>query len=171
MRIRPISPFRTLLLKRRAAARLALAVALAAATALAACSKPDDGKTVGQKLDAVVLTTENKATELRAEARQSAASANVAMQLATQDVKAAAVRAGQAVEAGASDMAITAAVAAGLARDPDLSITKIDIDTTAGTVSIYGPAPSESARSRATSIARAVKGVVAVENKLTLKSS
>ena len=170
MRIRPTSPFRTLLLKRRAAVRLALAVALAAATALAACSKPDDGKTVGQNLDAVVLTTENKATELKDEARQSAASANVALQSATQDAKAAAVRTGRAVENSVGDMAITAAVAAGLARDPDLSITKIDVDTTAGTVSIYGPAPSESARIRATAIARAVKGVVAVDNKLTLKS-
>lgn len=171
MRIRPISPFRTLLLRRRAAARLALVVALAAATALAACGKPDDGKTLGQKLDAAVLTTENKATELKADARESAAGVNAAMQSATLDAKAAAVRTGQALETSVSDMAISAAVAAGLARDPDLSITKIDVDTTAGTVSIYGPAPSERARSRATAIARAVKGVVAVDNKLTIKSS
>ena len=170
MRIRPISPFRTLLLKRRAAARLALLVTLAAVTALGACSKPDGGKTVGQQLDAAVLTTENKATELKAEARQSAANVNAAMQSATHDAKAAAERTGQALESTVGDMAITAAVAAGLARDPDLSITKIDVDTTAGTVSIYGPAPNEIARTRATTIARAVKGVVAVNNKLTLKS-
>ena len=66
---------------------------------------------------------------------------------------------------------ITASVAAGLIKDPDLSALKIDIDTKKGVVSLYGPAPSEAARMRATDIAKAVKGVSSVDNKLTVKTS
>jgi osmotically-inducible protein OsmY len=41
----------------------------------------------------------------------------------------AAKRAGAAASATADDAAITASVSAGLAKDPDLSAIKIDVDT------------------------------------------
>ena len=57
------------------------------------------------------------------------------------------------------DMAITASVSAGLLKDPDLSALKIDVETRNGVVSMYGPAPTAAAKDRATTIAKAVKGV------------
>jgi len=56
-------------------------------------------------------------------------------------------------------------------KDPDLSALKIDVDTRNGVVSMYGPAPTAAAKDRATTIARAVKGVASVNNELTVKRS
>ncbi len=68
------------------------------------------------------------------------------------------------------DVAITAAVSAGLAKDPNLSAIKINVDTKNGAVTLNGSAPTEAAREKAGSIAKAVKGVNSVENKLVLKA-
>jgi osmotically-inducible protein OsmY len=57
-----------------------------------------------------------------------------------------------------------------LATDKDLSAIKIDVDTKDGVVTLTGPAPSESARDRATEIAKNVKGVSSVNNQLTVKA-
>ena len=156
--------------RRHAARRLGVMCTLALVASLAACGKPDDGKTVGQALDAAVANTENAAIDIQSGVKESAATAGTAIQMATQKAQVAAAQTGRAVAAKIDDAAITVSVAAGLAKDPDLSATKIDVDTTDGAVSIYGPAPSESARSRATDIARSVKGMVGVNNKLTIKS-
>ena len=69
------------------------------------------------------------------------------------------------------DMAITASVASGLAKDAELSAIKIDVDTKNGKVTLYGPAPSAAARDRATTIAKSIKGVSSVDNKLVIKAS
>ena len=151
-------------------ATLAGWLCVAAAFALSACSQPDDGKTVGQNLDAAVAKTRDVASGIKSGVQDSAVTAGTAIQAATQDAKDAAVHTGQAISGSVDDAAITASVAAGLAKDPDLSAFKIDIDTASGIVSFYGPAPSESARERASAIARAVKGVVGVNNRLTVKT-
>ena len=70
-------------------------------------------------------------------------------------------------EEAVSDVSITAAVSAGLAKDPDLSALKINVDTRDGVVSLNGPAPSAAAKARAESIAQAVKGVKSVHNNLS----
>jgi hyperosmotically inducible protein len=67
------------------------------------------------------------------------------------------------------DAAITAEVNAALARDDELSALSINVDTSNGQVVLHGTAPTEQARERATALASAVKGVVGVENNLTLK--
>ena len=58
----------------------------------------------------------------------------------------------------------------GLAKDPDLSAIKIDVDTKGGTVMLKGPAPNAAAKARARRSPRAVKGVSAVDNQLEVKS-
>ncbi len=70
----------------------------------------------------------------------------------------------------ADDATITAAVSAGLAKDPDLSAIKIDVDTQAGKVTLRGPAPNPVAKERAEEIAKNVKGVSSVDNQLEVKT-
>ncbi|HEY9223039.1 MAG TPA: BON domain-containing protein, partial [Variovorax sp.] len=68
------------------------------------------------------------------------------------------------------DMAITASVSSSLAKDPELSAARIDVDTQGGVVKLQGPAPSAAAKARAGDIARAVKGVSSVDNQLDVKA-
>lgn len=154
----------------RVSALLASCV-LATLPLLAACDSADSSKTVGQKLDIAVAKTERAAIEVKDATRASVDSAGAALREGADQAKAAAKLASDNVSANSADAAITASVAAGLIKDPDLSALKIDIDTKQGVVSLYGPAPNEAARMRATDIAKAVKGVSAVDNKLTVKTS
>ncbi len=68
------------------------------------------------------------------------------------------------------DATITSKVNASLAADRDLSAIRIDVDTQNGVVTLSGPAPSVTARERASEIARGVKGVSSVNNQLTLQA-
>lgn len=149
---------------------LAIAGCLAAAVALSGCGKTDDGKTAGQKLDAAVASTEQAAAEAKAKAEQSMAKAGDAMKDATQKAEAAGAKSTEKMAATADDLAITASVASELAKDSDLSAIKIDVDTKAGVVTLYGPAPSAAAREKATTIAKQIKGVTSVNNKLVVKA-
>lgn len=106
--------------------------------ALAACGKPDDDRTVGQKIDGAVAAAEQRTEVAKAEARD------------------------------AADAGITVAVNAALAGDPKLSALKIDVDTSNGRVELKGTAPDDSSRRRASDLAKAVKGVVAVDNRLVV---
>jgi len=144
--------------------------AIATLPLLSACDSADSSKTVGQKLDSAVAKTEQAAADVKDATRASVESATVALRDGADQAKAAAKNASDSVTFSGEDAVITASVAAGLIKDPDLSAIKIDIDTKQGVVSLYGPAPSEAARLRATDIARAVKGVSGVDNKLTVKT-
>lgn len=145
--------------------------ALATLPFLAACDSADSSKTVGQKLDSAVAKTEQAATDVKNATKATVESASAALREGADQAKAAATKASASVSINSDDAVITASVAAGLIKDPDLSAIKIDIDTKQGVVSLYGPAPSEAARMRATDIAKAVKGVSGVDNKLTVKTS
>ncbi len=144
---------------------------LATLPILMACESSDSTKTVGQKLDTAVAKTEQAATEVKDATKASIESAGAALRDGAAQAKEAAERAGSNMNIDTDDAAITASVSAGLLKDPDLSALKIDVDTKQRVVSLYGPAPSEAARERATVIAKAVKGVSAVDNKLTVKTS
>ena len=145
---------------RRHAPRAVWVAALATASlALAACDRQQD-TTVGQKVDKAVERTEQAAREGAQDARNSMSSAADAAR-----------DAGQKAAAALDDTAITAAVSAGLARDPDLSAIRVDVETKGGVVTLQGPAPSETARSRAAEIALGVKGVNSVNNQLVVRSS
>lgn len=178
------------------AQRLALLAAAAALTAgLAACNKADD-RTAGQKLDDAIERTEQAAQDAKDSAAEAAQEAKEATQEAAADAQAAASEAGASISAAASeagaaisaaasevkaevsaaaeragdaigDVAITASVNAGLAKDEELSALSINVDTKDGHVTLNGTAPNAAAKERATSIAREVEGVKSVDNQLT----
>ena len=142
----------------RAMSTAAVLLAALAASTLAACDKKDD-TTVGTKLDNAIAKTEQKAGEVKADASKEMGEAKVAMSNAAE-------KAGDKV----ADAVITTSVNAELAKDKSLSALKINVDTAAGRVVLHGTAPSTSARERATSLAMAVKGVVSVDNQLSVEA-
>ena len=127
-------------------AAIVLLAALGAA-GVAGCDNKDGGPTVGNKVDSAIAKTEQKAGDIKAEAGKEFGEAKVV----------------------ASDALITAGVNAELAKDSSLSALKINVDTSSGRVALKGTAPSASARERATSLALAVKGVVSVDNQLSIE--
>lgn len=159
--------------------RLALLLA-GGVLALAACDKGGN-QTAGEKLDSAIAKTEQAGDEAKAKAERlareavqkaesSSVSAESTIKRESQDATDAARAAGASVAATVDDAAITAAVSAGLAKDPDLNATRIDVDTKGGIVMLKGPAPSAAAKIRATEIAKAVKGVGGVDNQLQVKT-
>lgn len=145
-----------------------LLAALAAAFALGACSRQNDDRTAGQKVDDTVARVEQKADEAKNDARDAAADAKAAAREASADAKVAAANAGDKVAAAVSDATITTTVNAELAKDSSLSALKIDVDTSQGHVALRGTAPTTQAKERATQIAASVKGVTSVDNLLTV---
>ncbi|KQP18491.1 hypothetical protein ASF43_10285 [Pseudorhodoferax sp. Leaf267] len=125
-----------------------LVSALALTLGLAACNRQTD-TTVGQKMDSAMAKTEQAAA----------------------DTKQAAGNMVDKVEAKLDDAGITAAVNTELAKDPDLSAMKINVDTKSSVVTLTGPAPSADAKNRATTIAQGVKGVAGVNNNLEVRAS
>ncbi|MDI1269185.1 MAG: BON domain-containing protein [Polaromonas sp.] len=136
---------------------LALACSAAVLLALTACNKADDGKTVGQSIDSGIAKTE-----------QAAKDAGNAMKEASKDAQATGSQASTTMGEKIDDLTITATVSTGLAKDPDLSAIKINVDTKDGVVTLNGPAPSAAAKDKATEIAKQVKGVTSVNNQLTV---
>jgi len=136
---------------------LALACSAAVLLALTACNKADDGKTVGQSIDSGIAKTE-----------QAAKDAGNAMKEASKDAQATGSQASTTMGEKIDDVAITATVSTGLAKDPDLSAIKINVDTKDGVVTLNGPAPSAGAKDKATEIAKQVKGVTSVNNQLVV---
>lgn len=135
------------------------ALACAAALALAACDNRSEEQTAGQKVDAAIATVEQKADAVGAEVREGVAAAR--------DGAATAI---DSASDAARDAAITTQIHADLARDPELSTLKIDVDTTDGKVVLTGTAPTDAARDRAAAKALAVAGVTAVDNRLRVGS-
>lgn len=142
---------------------------LAVLLALGACGKKDE--TVGQQVDSAVAKTEQVASEAKAKTEASMEKAGDAMKSATQSAEASGSKTADAIGAKIDDAAITASISADLAKDPDLSAIKINVDTRNGIVTLNGPAPTTSAKEKATTIAKAVKGVSSVDNKLVVKAS
>jgi osmotically-inducible protein OsmY len=123
-----------------------LPTTLVAALALAACN-PRDNTTAGQKVDEAV------------------ASAKSGMN----DAKRAGNEAANTVAKTATDATITTKINAALAADDKLKALKIDVDTSNGRVVLKGSAPDATSRERATTLARAVDGVVEVDNRLAVE--
>ena len=141
----------------------------ALAFGLAACNKAEDNQTAGQKLDNAIANTEKAADNAAANASVAASNAADAAKDAAANAKEAAKDAGQAVSSAADSAAITASVNAGLVKDSELSALKIDVDTKDGVVTLTGDAPNQAAKDRAADIAKAVSGVVSVNNNLNVK--
>jgi hyperosmotically inducible protein len=143
----------------------------ALALGLAACGKTDDGATVGQRLDSAVEKTEQAAANARADAERAAQSAENKMEQSAANAANTVSNAADSAMHKIDDATITAKVNASLAKDPDLSALKINVDTVNGTVTLNGPAPSTVARDRAETLAKAVEGVTAVNNQLVVTAS
>lgn len=156
-------------------ATFAVAGSLLVLMALGACGKKDDSQTVGQKVDSVIAKTEQAARETKEKASASMAKAEEAIKVDAQKAqdssKTAIDKAADKISVTAQDIAITTAISAALAKDPDLSAIKIDVDTKGGAVTLNGPAPTTAARDKASVLAKAVKGVMSVDNKLVVKGS
>lgn len=131
---------------------------LAMLLALGACGRNDD-TTAGQKMDSAVSKTQSAGAEAKQDAKDATASA-------ADSTKAMGAASADKVD----DASITAKVNAELATDKDLSAIRIDVDTKDGVVTLSGPAPTATARERASEIARNVKGVTSVNNQLTVKA-
>lgn len=144
---------------------------LALLFALGGCGKSDDdGKTAGQQLDTAIAKTEQAAEKAKAKTESAMANAGVAMKDATREVEASGKQIVDKAGEKINDVSITAAVSSGLAKDPELSALKINVDTKNGAVTLTGSAPAEAARERAGTLAKAVKGVNSVENRLVVKA-
>jgi hypothetical protein len=137
--------------KQRSLRTTGLLVGAALALGLVACGERVDtagtqpaNPTVGQRVDSAVERTGQAVDHMREEAG----------------------RVAQKVEHKIDDATITASVSASLAKDPDLSAMKIDVDTQSGVVTLSGPAPTAAAKERATTLAHAVTGVAGVNNHL-----
>lgn len=73
-------------------------------------------------------------------------------------------KAGQKID----DAAINTAINSGLVADSDLSAVKINVDVKNGHVWLKGSAPTNTAKNRATQIAKNVEGVTSVHNNLVV---
>ena len=151
--------------------RIASILAVSAlALGLAACGKTEE-RTVGQRLDSAVEKTEQAAADARVKAESAMQSAETKMEQGAANAEATAKDAANTAKGAIDDATITAQVNAGLAKDPDLSALKINVDTVNGKVTLNGPAPSTVARDRAETIAKSVTGVTSVNNQLVVTAS
>jgi len=155
----------------RPAHRIASILAVSAlALGLAACGKTEE-PTVGQRLDSAVEKTEQAAADARVKAESAMQSAETKMEQGAANAEATAKDAANTAKGAIDDATITAQVNAGLAKDPDLSALKINVDTVNGKVTLNGPAPSTVARDRAETIVKSVTGVTSVNNQLVVTAS
>lgn len=149
---------------------LVVSCAVILLTALAACGKKVDDQSVGQKLDSAVAKTEQAALDAKAKTESSLGKAEDAMKNAASKAESSGKSTADRVGSTMDDVSITAAVSAEFVKDPDLSALKINVDTKNGGVTLNGPAPTLAAKEKATALARAVKGVMSVDNKLVVKA-
>jgi osmotically-inducible protein OsmY len=136
-----------------------LTAAVVAALSLGACSRHDDNRTAGQKLDSAIANVDQSAHNAKEEAKT-----------AMGDVRSDARNTTDSMGDKVADAAVTASVNADLAKDPDLSALRINVDTVNGHVTLHGTAPTESAKQRATKLASNTKGVTSVDNQLTISN-
>jgi osmotically-inducible protein OsmY len=143
--------------------------AVAASLAMAGCS-PRDREQAANSADKTMDRTEQKARDMGQDARQGMDRAKDEAKEAAQSAKGATADAGNKMGDKVGDAVITTTVKAELAKDSTLSAIKINVDTDSGRVILRGTAPSAQAREHATALATGVKGVVSVDNQLTIEA-
>jgi len=137
--------------------RLTLIGTLVLAASLAACSKHDDERTAGQKLDNAIAEAKQAGNDAKADAGR-------AMDKAEDKMKGAAAATSEVV----ADATIVTKINASLLADDKLKATKIDVKAQDGHVTLIGTAPDAGSQQRATTLAAAVNGVRSVDNQLTV---
>ena len=141
--------------------------AVAASLAMAGCS-PRDREQAANSADKTMGQTEQKARDMGQDARQGMDRAKQEAKEAAQDAKNSTADAGAKMSDKVSDAVITTTVKAEIAKDSSLSAMRINVDTDSGRVILRGTAPTAQAREHATALASGVKGVVSVDNQLTV---
>lgn len=86
-------------------------------------------------------------------------------------VGATACQQGSVTRTDVNDAATTAKVKTALAADPTVSATSINVDTSAGVVTLTGKVPDEQARQKALQLARGTSGVSRVTDQLSVDPS
>ena len=125
-----------------------------ACMAVVGCSRQDQAE-ARRNADQTVAQAEQKTSQMANDASKQ-------MDKAKSSMREGAAKAKDKV----SDAVITTSVKAEIAKDPDLSALKINVDTDNGHVALRGSAPTPEARDHATALASGVKGVVGVDNEL-----
>lgn len=137
---------------------------LLASLALAGCDRRED--TTARTPDTTTTgQSQSTAAEQMAQAGRSAADA---AKDAGQSAANATANAADQASNKVADALITTSVNAELAKDPKLSSLRIDVDTADGRVALKGTAPDAESKARAEQLAMGVKGVVSVDNQLTV---
>ncbi len=131
--------------------------AMVAAMALAGCSKRDQMDTRDGS-SGTVASADRQTRDMSNDVRSSVDKARDATENA-------AAKVGGKVD----DAVITSSVKTELAKDASLRALRINVDTAKGRVALKGKAPSNEAREHATTLAQNVKGVVSVDNQLTVE--
>jgi hyperosmotically inducible periplasmic protein len=142
--------------------------ALVASMAIVGCNKQEQADANSTASDSVAKV-EQKALELGNDASKGIDKAKDATRDIAKDAKEAGQNASDKVGNKVADAVITTTVKAELAKDSNLSAMKINVDTEAGRVALHGTAPSTAAREHATALAQGVKGVVSVDNQLSVE--
>jgi len=141
--------------------------AVTASLAMVGCSPRDQAANSG---DPTMSQSEQKARDMGQDARQGMDRAKQEAKEAAQTAKGATADAGTKISDKVGDAVITTTVKAELAKDSTLSAMKINVDTDSGRVILRGTAPTAQARDHATALASGVKGVVSVDNQLTVEA-
>ncbi|MHB8353062.1 MAG: BON domain-containing protein [Burkholderiales bacterium] len=117
-----------------------IGISMLLVTGLAACDKPGPAESTGKKID-------QAADNIGAKIGQSSDKAGVAI----------------------DDSEITAKVKAAVFSEPGLKTLQISVDTVKGVVTLSGSVDSQQNSDKAKTLASAISGVKAVENKLVIK--
>ena len=144
-------------MNRNTSSRAALISVLTLVAGLAACSKQDDNRTAGQKLDGAIAEAKQAGADAKVETGQAIDKAEIKLKDAT-------AKASDAV----TDATIVTKINAALMADDRLKATKIDVKAEDGRVTLSGTAPDAGSQSRATTLAAAVDGVRSVDNQLVV---
>jgi hypothetical protein len=127
------------------------------AAALGACGRRDDDRTTGQKVDAAIAKADEKVDAAKLDADKALA-----------DAKKATSEAVHAAATAVEDTTITSTITYKLSTDAELKSADLGVETHDGHVSLRGMARDAASRDRAMQLAAAVKGVVAVDNRVTV---
>jgi len=147
---------------------------------ISACNKADERASIGQQVDAVISKTEQLAAEaklktqdssagLKSKTEETFANAGVALKNATENAEYSVKNVAGKTIGKMDDMAITTAISAALAKDPEIKLFKINVDTKSGAVVLNGSVPTESVRERAGAMSKRFSGVRSVDNRLIIK--
>jgi osmotically-inducible protein OsmY len=134
---------------------------------LTACDNDSQSRTVGQQLDSAIARTEKAGGQTMATVRELAGDARE--QVKSAKLEETFKAAGQKISTDAEDIAITGKIRSAFIRDPELSSSQLDVETSKGVVTLRGNAPSAAVIAKAEKIANSVSNVSKVNNEIIVR--